>query len=110
MQRLILLSAANLETSEHCNEREIDHIEEDAPDFSGKMGEDFSEDNEPPKKKTKRSISLLTGKNFEWFMNPSQRTCNRLTSVLNFSAKEKVAAQNISSPIGAWSLLFSDDV
>jgi len=36
MQGLILFSAANWETFEHCNKKEIDHIEEDAPDFSEK--------------------------------------------------------------------------
>jgi len=110
MQRLILFSAANWGTSEHCNEREIDHIEEDAPDFSEKTEEDSSEDNEPPKKKAKRSISLLAGKNFEWVMNPSQRTFNRLNSVPNFSGKGKGVAENISSPIEVWSLLFSNDI
>jgi len=33
MQQLILSSAANWETSEYCNETEIDNIEEDASNF-----------------------------------------------------------------------------
>jgi len=74
MQWLILSFAANWETFEYCNEKEIDHIEEDASNFSEKTEEDSSEDNEPPKKKARRSISFLAGKNFEWFMNPSERT------------------------------------
>jgi len=110
MQGLILFSAANWDTSEHCNEEEIDHEEKDASNFLEETEEDSSEDNEPPKKKAKRSISFLAGKNFEWFMNPSERTFNRLNSVPNFIAKGKGAAENISSPIEAWSLLFSDDV
>jgi len=109
MQELILSSAVNQETSEHRNEREINHIEEDASNFSEDTEED-SEDNEPPKKKARRSISALREKGIQWFMNPAERTFNRLNSVPNFIAKGKGAAENVSSPIEAWSLLFSDDV
>jgi len=72
MKRLILSSADNWETCEHCNERQIDHIEEDVPNFSEETEEDSSEDNEPPKKR--RSISSFAEKNFQWFMNSSERT------------------------------------
>jgi len=59
MQRLILSSAANWETSEYCNEKEIDNIEEDASNFSEKTEEDSSENNEPLRKKARCSISSL---------------------------------------------------
>jgi len=110
MQQLILSSAANWETSDNCNETEIDHIEEDASNFLEETEEDSSEYNEPPKKKAKRSSSSIAGKNFEWFLNPSERTFNRLNTVPNFIAKGKGAAENISSAIEAWSLLFSDNL
>jgi len=72
------------------------------------MEEDSSEDNEPPKKKARRSISFLAGKNFEWFMNSSERTFNRLNTVPNFSKRKSAA--DILSAIEAWSLLFSDNL
>jgi len=83
-------------------------IKEDVSNFLEETEEDSSENNKPPKKKARRSISA--GKNFEWIMNPSERTFNCLNSVPNFSAKGKGAAENILSAIEAWSLLFSDNL
>jgi len=109
IQRLILSSAA-WETSEDCNEKEIDHVEEDASKFLEETEENSGEYNEPPKKKARHRISSLAGNNFEWFLNPSKRTFNRLNTVPIFIAKRKGAAENISSAIEAWSLLFSDNL
>jgi len=111
IQKLILSSAANLEVSEEdSSKEEIYYVKENVSDFLDETEEDSIEDNEPPKKKARRDISSLTGKNFQWFTNPSKRTFNRLSTVPNFNAKGKGAAENVSSPIEAWSLLFSDDI
>jgi len=113
VRKMILPSAVNLETSEKdYNEEEIYCKEEDISDTycPSEMEEDSSEDNEPPiKKKARRSTSPLTRKNLQWFNKPSQRTFTHLSSV-NFNAKGKGTAEHISSPIEAWSLLFSDDL
>jgi len=107
VRQKILSSAVNLEDS---SEDESYYVKEDLLDFS-KESEDDSEDSEPPsKKRAKRSISPLTGKNFQWFVKPFQGKFKRLSSVTNFSAKGKGVAETISSPIEAWSLLFSDNL
>jgi len=95
IQGLILSSAANLEVfEEDSSEEEIYYVKENVPD---KTEEDSNEDNEPSKKRAGRNISPLTGKNFQWFTNPFKRTFKRLSSVPNFSAKGKDAAENFSN-------------
>jgi len=106
MRQKILFSAVN---SEDDDERY--YIKEDLSDFLKEKKEEDSEDSKPPsKKKAKRSISPLTGKNFQWFLKPSQQKFTRLSSVRNFNAKGKGAVKTILFPIEIWSLLFSDDV
>jgi len=107
MRGQILYSAVNLEDS---SEDESYYVKEDLADFP-KESEEDSEDSEPSsKKRAKRSTSPLTGKNFQWLVKPSQRQFTPLSSVPNFHAKGKGAAETISSPIEAWSLLFSDNL
>jgi len=113
--RWMILSSANLETFEDCNERKgkIDQIyskKKDVFDFSEEMKEESSEDKSPPKIEAKCSNSDFKGKYFYWFETPFEQTFTRLSSVPNFSAKGKGAAENVSSAIEAWSLLFSDDL
>jgi len=113
VRKMILPSTVNLETSEKdYSKKEIYCVKRNISNFPKETEEDSSEDSEPPtKKKARCSISNLTRRNFHWYNKPSERTFTRLNSdQSNFSAKGKGAAEHISSPIEAWSLLFSDDL
>jgi len=98
IRELILSSAAKLESSETHYKENIGHIKEDVSDFL---------------KETKEASNHPDEKRIHYFMNPSHpshQTFERLSSAPNFSGKGKCAAENVSSPIEAWSLLFSDDL
>jgi len=91
------------------NEDKSHQVKKYLSDFP-KETEDF-EDSEPPsKKRAMGSTSSVTGKKFQWLMKPPQPKFTSLSSVPNFSGKGKGAAETISSPIEAWSLLYSDDI
>jgi len=75
-----------------------------------KKTDDDSEDSKPPSEKRAKRTSSLTGENFQLLAKSSQRKFRLKSSVSNFSGKGKGAAKTISSPIEAWSLLFSDDL
>jgi len=79
-------------------------------DFSEKIAKEMeknsSKDSESSKKEARHSIRCMRGQNYYWFMNPSERIFTCLSSMPNFNAKGKGAAENILSPIEKWSLLF----
>jgi len=101
---------------EYCSEEEVDYIEEDDPVFSEEsieeIEEDSSEDDFPKEKKARRRDSILKGKKICW----SRHLPERLNDPKNPSSKSefipqgKGAAENVPSPINAWSLQFSDEI
>jgi len=74
------------------------------------MKEGDCEDKFLKKIEARYSISYFKKNFFYWFGTPFEQTFTSLSSVSNFSAKGKGAAENISSAVEAWSLLFSDDL
>jgi len=104
---------ANLETFGDCNERkrEIDYIYLMKQDVCDSSEEEKSDkDKSPMKKEAGCSNSHYKGKYIHWFDTPFKQTFTSLSSVSNCTGKGKGAAENISSAIEAWSLLFSDDL
>jgi len=104
MRQMILSRTHKLE---HFNENKSYYVKEDLADFPEEDSEDCKS---PSRKRAKLSISSLTGKNFSWLMESTERKFTRLRFKPNFSAKGKGTAESISSPIEAWSLLFSDNL
>jgi len=77
--------------------------------------EETEESNEesPIKKERKYNVTQLKKKFFYWFETPFERkifTFTKKNPAPKFSSQGKGAAENISSAIEAWSLLFSDDL
>jgi len=99
-----ILSSRNTKIFEDSNERnrEIDHLY--------LMKQESAEDKFPMQTEARCSNSHYKGKYIHWFHTPFKQTFTSLNSVPNFTAKGKGAAENISSVIEAWSLLFPDDL
>jgi len=72
------------------------------------MKQESDEDISPMKTVAGWSNSQYEGKYIHWFRTPFKQTFT--SSVPNFTAKGKGAAENVSSAIEAWSLLFCDDL
>jgi len=105
IRKMILSSSNNMKIIEDINyERkgEIDHIY--------LMNQESDEDKSPIKTEAGCSNSHYKGKYIDWFRTPFKQTFASSSSVPNFTAKGKGAAEHISSAIEAWSLLFSDDL